>query len=280
MMSPVQPTRLVIPGNIRQTTAAGRATASGWSRATPAIANNWTMTEAGRLRGVSSDAIVVLGRGVRPDGSLGLIARARVDRALELYEMGVAPRIIFAGRSALMGDDAPAITEAAAMTTYARSRGLPASASFVEDESRDTIGNAYFVRRRWLEPNGWRSVRVVTTDYHIPRAAWIFRKVLGPSYDVAFSAAPSDRFAASVASRAREESDIAAFLAAWLADLEDGDLAAIETLLTRDHPAYSANPSMTKADLKDRVEAIARQRRHEEHGPAVVRPLEERLADL
>ncbi len=163
-----------------------------------------------------TDAFVVLGRGVRPDGSLGLIARARVDRALELYEHGVAPRIIFAGRSALMGDDNPPVTEAHAMAAYAAARGLPPEATFLEDESRDTIGNAFFTWRRWLRPNDWRSIRVVTTDYHIPRAAWIFRKVLGPSYDVAFSAAPSDRFAASVGHRAREESDIAAFLACWI----------------------------------------------------------------
>jgi uncharacterized SAM-binding protein YcdF (DUF218 family) len=227
-----------------------------------------------------ADAIVVLGRGVRPDGSPGLIARARVDRALELFHLGVAPRVIFAGRSALMGDDDPAVTEAEAMVAYASTRGLPARASFVEDESRDTIGNAFFTWRRWLRPNDWRSIRVVTTDYHIPRAAWIFRKVLGPSYDVAFSAAPSDRFAASIGLRAREESDIAAFLAGWLGGIDDGDVAAIERLIDHDHPGYAKNPTMTRVELRARVEAIARARRLAEHGPSVVSSLEERLADL
>jgi uncharacterized SAM-binding protein YcdF (DUF218 family) len=235
---------------------------------------------AGRREKASADAIVVLGRGVRPDGTLGLVARARVDRAVELYQLGVAPRIIFAGRSALMGDDDPAITEAAAMAAHASARGLPAKASFVEDESRDTIGNAFFTWRRWLRPNGWRSVRVVTTDYHIPRAAWIFRKVLGPSYDVAFSAAPSDQFAASIALRARDESDIAAFLAGWLRSIADGDIAAIERLILHDHPGYAMHPTMTRAELRDRVEHIAHARRVAEHGPSVVTPLDERLADL
>jgi hypothetical protein len=223
---------------------------------------------------------VVLGRGVRPDGTLGLVARARVDRAIELHGLGVAPRIIFAGRSALMGDDNPAVTEAAAMAAYATSRGLPAKAHALEDESRDTIGNAFFTWRRWLRPKDWASIRVVTTDYHIPRAAWIFRKVLGPSYDVAFSAASSDRFATTVGFRAREESDIAAFLAGWLGNIADGDVAAIERLLFRDHPGYATNPSMTRVDLRERVDAIARARRLAEHGPSVVSSLEERLADL
>jgi uncharacterized SAM-binding protein YcdF (DUF218 family) len=234
----------------------------------------------GRRKNTSADAIVVLGRGVRPDGSLGLIARARVDRALELYDIGVAPRIIFAGRSALMGDDDPILTEAAAMAAHASARGLPADATFVEDESRDTIGNAFFTWRRWLRPNEWRSIRVVTTDYHIPRAAWIFRKVLGSEYDVAFSAAPSDQFAASVGLRAREESDIAAFLAGWLRGIADGDLAAVERLIFHDHPGYARNPTMTRAELRERVERIAHARRSAEHGPSIVSSLEERLADL
>jgi uncharacterized SAM-binding protein YcdF (DUF218 family) len=228
----------------------------------------------------AADAIVVLGRGVRADGSLGLIARGRVDRALELFQHGVAPRIVFSGRSALMGDDDPAVTEADAMKAHALARGLAADAAITEDESRDTIGNAFFTWRRWLQPNAWRSIRVVTTDYHIPRAAWIFRKVLGASYDVAFSAAPSDRFAASVGFRAREESDIAAFLAGWLGDIRDGDIGAIEQLIERDHPGYAKNPTMTRVELRARVEAIARTRRLAEHGPAVVSSLEERLADL
>jgi hypothetical protein len=181
-----------------------------------------------------------------------------------------------------MSDDAPALTEAEAMAAYARAHGLPPAAVFLEDQSRDTIGNAYFVRRHWLEPNEWRSIRVVTTDYHIPRAAWIFRKVLGPVYDVSFSAAPSDRFAASIGSRARDESDIAAFLAGWLAPIADGDFAAVTRLIEHDHPGYAANPTMSKAELKDRVDAIMRARRAEENrpAPAVVRSLEERLADI
>ena len=223
---------------------------------------------------------MVLGRGVRADGSLGLIARARVDRALELYHLGIASRIIFAGRSALMGDDNPPITEADAMAGYARARGLPATAIFIEDESRDTIGNAFFTWQRWLRPNDWTSIRVVTTDYHIPRAAWVFRKVLGPSYDVAFSAAPSDRFAASVASRARDESDIAAFLAGWLSGIPDGDVDAIERLISEHHPGYAKNPTMTRVELRERVEAITRARRLAEHGPAIAASIEERLADL
>jgi uncharacterized SAM-binding protein YcdF (DUF218 family) len=229
-----------------------------------------------------ADAIVVLGRGVRRDGSLGLIARSRVDRALELFAMGVAPRIIFSGRASLVSDGRPRVTEAGAMAAYAASKDLPASGSVLEEQSVDTIGNAYFVRTQWLDPNGWHSVRVVTSDFHIPRAAWLFRKILGSGYDVAFSAASSERFASSLAVRARVESDIATFLAAWLADIADGDLAAVERFIQHDHPGYATTPTLSKDELKARVDAVTRARRLAEHrsAPAVVRRIEERLADL
>jgi uncharacterized SAM-binding protein YcdF (DUF218 family) len=228
------------------------------------------------------DAIVVLGRGVRGDGSLGLIARARVDCALDLFTRGVAPRIIFCGRSSLMSEEPPPVTEGAAMARYAHARGLPAVASLTEEESRDTIGNAYFLRTRWLDPNGWSAIRVVTSDFHIPRAAWLFRRIFGRDYDIAFSAASSESFGSTVALRARDESDIAAFLAEWLGEIADGDLAAIGRLIHEQHPGYAANPTITKAELKAGVDAIARARRAAEHrnAPAVVRRIEERLADL
>ena len=57
--------------------------------------------------------------------------------------------------------------------------------------------------RRHLEPNGWTAVRVVTSDFHVPRTTWVFQKVLGPAYDVAFSPASSELDAAIIAARAR-----------------------------------------------------------------------------
>jgi len=181
-----------------------------------------------------------------------------------------------------MIDVPPAVTEASAMASYAASRGLPASASLVEEESRDTIGNAYFVRTACLDPGGWRVIRVVTSDFHVPRAAWLFRKILGAEYDVSFSPASSERFASTVALRARDESDIAAFLADWMGGIADGDLAAVEHLIRYQHPGYASRPEMTIPDLRARVDASTKARRAAEHkaAPAVVRRIEERLADL
>ena len=208
-----------------------------------------------------ADALVVLGRGVDADGSLPRLAKQRVERAGELYAWDVAPRIIFSGKCSLMTEEIPSQTEAVAMLDYAVSLGLPREVLLMEEESRDTIGNAYFVLRRYLEPNEWNSIRVVTSDFHIQRASWVFQKVLGVGYDVAFSPAQSELDHLTIAARAREESDITSFLMEWIGALPDGDPLALSRLIWQEHPGYATEPTMTKAEIQRRITALGRAHR-------------------
>ena len=205
-----------------------------------------------------ADAIVVLGSSLAEDGSLPLHARQRAERAAALYAAGVAPRVIFSGRCNLMVSDAPRVTEAAAMAAYAEELGMPRESVLLEEESKDTIGNAYFVLRRHLEPNGWTAVRVVTSDFHVPRTTWVFQKVLGPAYDVAFSPASSELDASIIAARARAEGDIITFLMEWIGDLPEGDRAGVERLIWEEHPGYAPSPAVGRDHIRLRLEEIAR----------------------
>ena len=226
-----------------------------------------------------ADAIIVLGRGVDADGVLPRLAKQRVQRAAELFAWDTSPRIIFSGRCSLMTDTIPSITEARAMAEYAVTLGLPRGALLVEEESRDTIGNAYFVQRHFLEPNDWTSIRVVTSDFHIQRTAWIFQRVLGLGYDVSFSPAPSELDHSSVAARAREESDITAFLMEWLADVPEGDPVALTRFIDQEHPGYAADALMSKAEIQSRIQALASVHRGDER-PRGHRIRERRITEL
>lgn len=230
---------------------------------------------------MKTDSLVVLGRGVADDGSLPLIARARVERAVALYHQGVAPRIVFTGLCGLLMEKRPAISEAGAMARHAEDLGVPSTAILLEEEARDTLGNAYFVWKRFMLPRDWWSIRVVTSDFHIPRAAWVFQKVLGSAYDVAFSAASSERFASTLVHRARAERDTAAFLAEWLGGMRDGDVAAIERLIAEEHPAYAANPRITVQHVRERMDELARIHRAGEAGvPRGHRVVQDRIPEL
>lgn len=227
-----------------------------------------------------ADAVVVLGRGVGADGALPRLAKQRVQRAAELFAWEVAPRIIFSGKCSLMTESIPVRSEAAAMAAYALSLGLPAQAVLLEEESRDTIGNAYFVLRRYLEPNDWNAIRVVTSDFHIQRAAWVFQKVMGLGYDVAFSASQSELDHSTVAEMAREESDITAFLMEWIGAVPDGDPLALARLIWQDHPGYASAPVMTKAEIQARITALSRAHRTHDGTPRGGRHKQVRVVEL
>lgn len=205
----------------------------------------------------AADAIVVLGGGVLPDGTLPPVARARVERGVELFEWGVAPRLILSGRCGLNGPE-PAVTEAAAMAAYAAGFGVPRTALFLEDDAKDTLGNAYFTRARFLEPNDWTSIRVVTSDFHLSRAAWVFRKILGPGYDVSFVSAPSGLSPRELIDRALEECKITIFLNEWLQAVEEADDHAIERLMEQEHPGYADAPTLSHDEMRRRLEEIAK----------------------
>lgn len=201
-------------------------------------------------------AIVVLGGGILPDGTLPLVPRTRVERAAELYRGGIAPRMVLSGRCGLT-DAEPPVTEAAAMAAYAVELGIPREALFLEESSKDTLGNAYFTREHFLEPNGWTSIRVVTSDFHLSRAAWVFRKVLGGTYDFSFVSAASGLSPRELIDRAVEECRILIFLNEWLQALEEADGHALERLMAHEHPGYSDAPLLTHDEMRRRLDEIS-----------------------
>jgi len=117
------------------------------------------------------DAIVVLGFPADDDGNPTPIQLARVTEAVHEYERGVAPRLIVTGGAA-----ANRFVEARVMARTAAAQGIPESAIFVEPEALNTIQNACYAVRI-MKNHGWRSAEVVSSDYHLPRAALIFSRL-------------------------------------------------------------------------------------------------------
>lgn len=203
-----------------------------------------------------ADAIIVLGGGLDQEGALTRPSATRVDRAAEIFHSGVAPRIIFSGRCGL-SDPIPEVSEAAAMASRAEELGVPSAAILLEEQSRDTIGNVYFTREQYLQPNGWKSVRVVTSDFHLSRAAWVFRKILGGTYDFSFVSASSGLSPRELIARTLEECKLTIFLSEWLEALEEADEHAIDRLIEQEHPGYASAPTLSHDEMLRRVEEIA-----------------------
>ncbi len=112
-----------------------------------------------------ADVIIVLG-----GGSPSTERRAR--HAATLYARDLAPVLLCSGgyRSA---PDAP--TEADHCAETAQAAGVPAAAILRETNSLSTRDNAS-AAADLMAAHGWRSAVLVTDDYHLWRAAWVFRR--------------------------------------------------------------------------------------------------------
>ncbi|NUS38007.1 MAG: YdcF family protein [Lysobacter sp.] len=121
-----------------------------------------------------ADAIVVLGGGDRygwmawPGVSADLLPFSRVAAGARVWHADRAPLVI------LSGGRGGRHTEALGMARGIERLGVPASALLLEQRSRDTRDNAFYTARLARE-HDMRSVLLVTSAVHMPRASLWFR---------------------------------------------------------------------------------------------------------
>lgn len=132
------------------------------------------------------DAIIVLGGGINGDGYLPSIVKKRVSTAVDLYKKGRAPRLMMSGKWSVNSKITYPCTEAEAMKEYAVLCGARRDNVLVETKSQDTLGNAYWSKITFLKPAKWHKFMVVTSDFHVKRAKYIFSKVFGQEYRMSF----------------------------------------------------------------------------------------------
>ena len=127
------------------------------------------------------DYVVILGCGIRDDGSPTPLLRGRIDKALDFSkkqyaETGHAPSFITSGGQ---GPD-EVISESECMKRYLLERGIPESMIIKEDRSTDTFENMKYTREK-LEEAG-RSIADTkiafsTTKYHVFRSGLYAKRV-------------------------------------------------------------------------------------------------------
>jgi len=113
-----------------------------------------------------ADAILVLGAGVRADGTPSNMLEDRLLTALELYESGVSKRIIVSGDHGSRDYD-----EVNVMKNYLTQRGVPSEDVFMDHAGFSTYDSLH----RANSVFGAGSLVVVTQEYHAPRALMIGR---------------------------------------------------------------------------------------------------------
>ncbi|MBI4121762.1 MAG: YdcF family protein [Parcubacteria group bacterium] len=118
-----------------------------------------------------ADLAIVLGGGLRLDGSLSDLSAERVREAMRIYQTtGIA--LLFTGGKTARG------VEAEAMRVYAQDLGY-AGPEYIEGQSGSTYENALYSDQLLDEAAvGTDDVLIITSPYHSRRSLAVFQKLM------------------------------------------------------------------------------------------------------
>ncbi len=111
-----------------------------------------------------ADCILVLGAGVRDDGTPSHMLEDRLLTAIELYENGAAPKIIMSGDHGSTDYD-----EVNTMKDFAIEKGVPSEDIFMDHAGFSTYESMYRAKDVFEADN----IIIVTQRYHLYRAIYV-----------------------------------------------------------------------------------------------------------
>ncbi len=117
-----------------------------------------------------ADLAVILGNQVTADGRPSLRLRARLDRAVMVYQNGSCDYLLVSGGVGREGVD-----EAVVMKTYLVEQGIPESVVFVDSQGFNTYLTARHTAEL-MEQHEFESVIAVSQFFHITRSKVALRQ--------------------------------------------------------------------------------------------------------
>lgn len=118
----------------------------------------------------AADAAVVLGNTVERNGQPSERLKARLEKAIELYEKNLVGKIIVSG-----GFGAEGFEEADVMRDYLVSRNIPESRIILDKDGYNTHKTAVNTKQI-MQSQNMRSVIIVSQYFHITRSRLAFQK--------------------------------------------------------------------------------------------------------
>lgn len=132
-----------------------------------------TLSDPARADADKTDAIVVI------TGASG-----RIEQGMTVLGAGKGRRLLVAGAD-------PSVTKRDLVRRLGGQRRLLDCCVDLGSESVDTRSNAEEARR-WMRLRGYKSVRLITSDWHMRRAKYEFRRQLGEEYRILPDAVPTE----------------------------------------------------------------------------------------
>lgn len=115
---------------------------------------------------LGADCVLVLGAGLKPDGTPNHMLRDRLDKGIELYRSGAAPKLLLSGDNGQQEYD-----EVNAMKEYVLNAGVPSEDIFMDHAGFSTYESMYRARDIFLV----KKAVIITQRYHQYRAIYTAR---------------------------------------------------------------------------------------------------------
>ncbi|MBE6924150.1 MAG: SanA protein [Ruminococcaceae bacterium] len=132
-----------------------------------------SVEEAAKLEDV--DCILILGCGIRDDGTPSVMLRDRLRRGVELYQLGAAPKLLMTGDHGRVNYD-----EVYTMKAFAVDKGIPSEDVFMDHAGFSTYESMYRAKEIFQADK----IIIVTQTYHLFRSIYIARSLGIEAYGV------------------------------------------------------------------------------------------------
>lgn len=136
---------------------------------------NYILSPEDALEISDVDCILVLGCGVREDGSPSSMLKDRLTRGIELYYSNVAPKLLMSGDHGQTD-----YNEVGVMKQYAIDANIPSEDIFMDHAGFSTYESMYRAKEIFQA----KKVIIVTQEYHLYRAVYIAQELGLDAYGV------------------------------------------------------------------------------------------------
>lgn len=178
------------------------------------------------------DRVIVFANEMDKEGNLNLESVARIKLASDSYFNQPSTTLITCGwnyeqdSKLFIGD---------VMKNYAVNLGVPSEKIITKLNSRDTVGDAFFIKLNILKNYTWKKLLIVTSDYHVFRTSKILKFIYGTQYEVkVIGYSDFDSFE----KQKSEKLSLEAFEPTFK-NIKEGDDIKIYERLSTQHPFYN-----------------------------------------
>ena len=123
----------------------------------------------------NADCIIILGCGVKFNGQPSMMLADRLERGIDLYKQGVAPKIIMSGDHGQIEYD-----EVNTMKQFAIDKNIPSEDIFMDHAGFSTYESMYRAKEIFKA----QSIVIVSQEYHLYRAIYLAEKLGIEAYGV------------------------------------------------------------------------------------------------